>query len=254
MPTPSPTTGILLVGHGTRDKDGQGEFRALFAKVVASLEGYKVVAGHLELVEPTIHAAFETLVEHGVERVIVIPVLLFSAGHAKRDMPAAVHAAAARHPHVRVETRPPFGLDDNILSLSRLRMREALAGRNTLPADHTYWLLVGRGSSDPAAIADLNAFAAERALRESFVRFGVCLVAAARPTLAEGLATAAMAEVKRIIVQPHLLFRGAVLDEIVAAVADWRVRKPGIEWVTTAHLGPAQEVANAIVNRISENR
>ncbi len=225
----------------------------MFAKVAAALKPQAVEAGYLELAEPTIGQAFDTLVARGVQRVFVVPVLLFSAGHAKRDIPAAIQSAAARHPGIEIEFRPTFGLDEQILALSRRRLAESLAGRRVAPPDKTYWLLVGRGSSDPRAIEDLARFANSLAGREGLARFGFCVVAASTPTLSEGLAAAATAGMERIVVQPHLLFRGAVLDEIVAAVENWRLKETGIEWVITAHLGPAQEVANAIANRVSEN-
>jgi sirohydrochlorin ferrochelatase len=55
---------------------------------------------------------------------------------------------------------------------------------------------------------------------------------------------------KRIIVQPHLLFRGFVLEEIRSAVSRRQTAMPGAEWIVSAHLGPEQEVVEAIRTRI----
>jgi sirohydrochlorin ferrochelatase len=110
-------------------------------------------------------------------------------------------------------------------------------------------LLVGRGSSDPYAAADLAEFARTTAQREAMVQFGSCFVAAARPTLDEGLALAASAASKRVVVQPQILFRGAVLDEIASAVKAWQRQRPEIEWIVAAHLGPEQEVVEALLQQ-----
>ena len=71
-----------------------------------------------------------------------------------------------------------------------------------------------------------------------------------KPTLDEGLNRAAESRLKRIVVQPHLLFRGLVLEEIRSTVARWQERQPEVEWIVTAHLGPEQEVVEAVVDRI----
>ncbi len=244
-----PTSGLLLVGHGTRDARGQAEFHTIANKVAAALSPLPVEAGHIELAEPTVGEAFQRLMERGASHVRVAPLLLFAAGHAKADIPEAVSRATALHPQVTVDFATPFGLDDRILALSERRHREALAGRRPVPAEDTYWLLVGRGSSDPTASGELSQFAAKRAQRSSLLRFGHCFVAAARPTVPEGLAAAASLKVKRIVVQPHLLFQGAVLDEVTAAVARFESKRPDIDWVATAHLGPEQEVVEAVIER-----
>jgi sirohydrochlorin ferrochelatase len=250
MAVSSARTGVLLVGHGTRDPSGQAEFRSVAKQVAEALRPHVVEAGYLELVKPTIAEAFDRLVESGSERIQVVPVLLFAAGHAKRDIPAAVHAAEERHRGLRIEICPPFGHDERIVKLACRRFREAVGGHPAVPPERCYWLLVGRGSSDPYAAADLAGIARTTARRQAIVHFGSCYVAAARPTLDEGLALAASAAVKRVVVQPHILFRGAVLDEIGSMVKAWQQRRPDIEWIVAAHLGPEQEVVEALLQQV----
>jgi precorrin-3B C17-methyltransferase len=72
-------------------------------------------------------------------------------------------------------------------------------------------------------------------------------VAAARPTLAEGIAAAAGA--RRVIVQPHLLFRGHVEEQVTAAVARALQAHPGVEWVQVPRLGAGPLVARALLDR-----
>jgi sirohydrochlorin cobaltochelatase len=244
-----PTSGLLLVGHGTRDPSGQRDSHTLIAKIAAAVAPQPVEAGYIELTKPTIGEAIQRLVERGASHIRVVPLLLFTAGHSRSDIPVAVSQATALNPCLTVDFVPPFGLDDRILALSERLRREALAGRTPVAAEDTYWLLVGRGSSDSIATQELSSFAAERARRSLLSKFGHCFVAAARPTLLEGLAAAAASETKRIVVQPHLLFRGEVLDEVVAVVAQFAARRPDIDWVVTAHLGPEQEVVDAVIER-----
>jgi sirohydrochlorin cobaltochelatase len=249
MSVNKPTTGLLLIGHGTRDLAGQRECQIIMAKVEAAVAPQPVEAGYLELTEPTVGEALKRLADRGAREVRVVPLLLFEAGHAKSDVPAAIRQVAADLYETVVDIAPPFELHDHIVSLSERRFQEALAQRPPLPVETIYWLLVGRGSSDSTATRSLSQFAAMRARRSSLSRFGHCYVAAARPALAEGLATAASFDVKRVVVQPHLLFRGAVLNDIAAAVCNWQSKRPDIDWVTVSHLGPEQEVVNAVLDR-----
>jgi sirohydrochlorin ferrochelatase len=240
---------LLLVGHGTRDADGLAECRAL-AKRVSEAGNVAVEVGFIELAKPTIGEAFDRLVERGAARIRAVPLLLFAAGHAKSDVPAALHEAGARHPNVQSDATEAFGLDEHILNLSQRRYVEALADKKPAASADTYLLMVGRGSSDAAAAEEMGRFAAERARRSSVSHFGRSFVAAARPMLEEGLEAAAGSGRRRIVVQPHLLFRGAVLDEVHSAVERWRTARPGIEWILTSHLGPEEEVVNAVLARL----
>jgi sirohydrochlorin cobaltochelatase len=244
--------GVLLVAHGTRDECGLGEIRTLSARVTSALAPCPVETGFIELAEPTIGGAFAGLVERGVLKVRVVPLLLFAAGHAKDDIPQAIRIAAEIHKNVEITIALPFGLDERIRLLSQRRFAEAQSGRPRLPPDETYWLLVGRGSSDSDATAEFGRFACGQAERLKLARFGWSFVAAAQPTLETALKRAAETATigaKRIVVQPHLLFRGAVLDELHAAVAGWQTKCPGIDWVVCAHLGPEKELVDAVIDR-----
>jgi sirohydrochlorin ferrochelatase len=52
-----------------------------------------------------------------------------------------------------------------------------------------------------------------------------------------------------VVVQPHLLFAGALVDRIATAVARLAGEYPETQWLVSAHLGPSELVADAIVDR-----
>ena len=96
MPPSAIHTGLLLVGHGTRSRQGEGEFLEVAEQVSRRLTGVCVEPACLELTELTIPQGVSRLVERGARQIVVVPLLLFAAGHAKRDIPAAAEAAALR--------------------------------------------------------------------------------------------------------------------------------------------------------------
>jgi sirohydrochlorin ferrochelatase len=280
MAAQSLKNGLLLVGHGTRDARGLAEFEAVARQVAEMASEFLVEPCFLELAQPDIPTAVERLLQCGVRRLTVAPLLLFAAGHAKRDIPAAVDEAvggrrqavgginhqvatgdrAAVADDVVIDQLPALECHERIVELSAQRYAEALAGRPVVDAADTLLLLVGRGSSDPQAIGAMQQFAALRAQRTAVGRVEVCFVAVAKPLLEEALDRAARSDFRRVVVQPHLLFTGEVLGEIGAVL---RERGAGSyqaatgsrdvaadenkEWILMPHLGASPLVAQAVV-------
>lgn len=253
--------GVVIVGHGTADPVGAEETRAVGRLVAALLPGVAVEVGFLEVIEPSIGVALEALAARGCREVIAAPLLLFTAGHARRDIPAALHAGG-RAVGLAVVQAAAIGCNPAIVELARRRRREAIRGLEPVTAGSTELVVIGRGSSDPLALRQLLEFTAAtfapgpNACPHDLecCRIGFGFVAAARPMLAAALdAAAAGPHVRRVVVQPHLLFRGHVEEQVAAAVALARLRHPTIEWAVARRLGAEPEVAWAIVDRVAES-
>jgi sirohydrochlorin cobaltochelatase len=243
--------GLLLVGHGSREAIGRDEFLAVARRVAALAGDCAVEPCFLEFAAPSIAAGFQALAQRGKRRIVVVPVLLFSAGHAQRDIPAAVAAAAAEHSGIAVEQCRHLGCHEAILALSRQRFDEATA--HLQPAiDRTALVMVGRGSHDAEATAEMRRFVELRAADTPWHRVFTSFVTMAEPSYVDALAEAADCGAARIVVQPHLLFGGVLVDRIRETVADFARRYPKPEWVSAAHLGPAELVAQAILARAAE--
>jgi len=246
--------GVLVVGHGTADPVGADETRLLAGLVADLLPGQPVELGFLEVIGPTIPDAFGRLAGRGVREVIVAPLLLFTAGHARRDVPDAVASAAAAH-GIPVCQSEPLGGHPAVVSLSRRRRHEAVRKRPPVSSEATALLVIGRGASDPSAAGQFESFVettlATGPERPAHVLHG--FAAAARPTLDEAVnAAATLPDVRRIIVQPHLLFSGHVLDQVARAVAVGRRMRPDLDWVEVGRLGADPLVAAAVVDRVVE--
>lgn len=241
--------GLLLVGHGSREPVGVNEFLVVARLVAQAAARQPVEPSFLEFSQPTIAEGFAALVERGVGHVVVAPVLLFSAGHDQRDIPAAVAAAAAAHPGVTVEQTAHLGCHEALLELSKVRYDEALAGRSLVPAAETTLVMVGRGSLDASATAEMWRFAALCQQAAPMGQTLVGFVAMADPSLEEVLLAAARGGARRVVVEPHLLFGGVLMERIVDTVARFAGEHPHIEWVTTRHLGPSELVVRAILDR-----
>ncbi len=264
-------SGILLIGHGTRDVAGVREFLELASLVKQFAAPVPIEACFLELAEPSIAEGVQRLAQSGVRRLLIAPLLLFSAGHHQRDVPDAVNAALAVHPDITTAQLPALNDHPRVLTLSQRRLNEArcigklstgVAGdeqsetpERRVPgnassredcAGNRLLLVVGRGSSDAAATARLRDFAAQRAVSAGVQAVLSCFVHGQRPKLAEGIALAVKSSAQTIVVQPHLLFQGLVYQEIAAAV-EQAASQSSKNWQLAAPLGPDPEIARAIM-------
>src|ERR1700692_2062703 len=95
-------TGILIVGHGSREPASNLEFEQLVAHLRTNRPEFDVRHAYVELAEPSLADGL-VAIAHCNDRVVVIPCFLFAAGHVKNDIPLALAAARSKFPRVRFE-------------------------------------------------------------------------------------------------------------------------------------------------------
>lgn len=245
-----PAIGALLIGHGTRDSEGVAEFHSTVRQVALARPDLVIEPCFLEIAEPTIQTAVVRLVERGVQQIIAMPLLLFAAGHAKRDVPLAVAAALASHTQIDWRQAGHLGCHPAILEQSVNRFREALADRHTVSKEQTAILFVGRGSHDRGATQEMHQFAS-MALQSLMVdRVEVAFFAMAQPSLEDKLEQIAEYRYERVVIQPHLLFGGVLLGKIRELVELCANRHPATDWVMADRLGPTPPIVRAIAERM----
>ena len=108
----------------------------------------KIERAFLDLSKPSLDTTIDRL-SRKHEEIVVVPLLLTEAYHAKVDVPSAIAAAQARHPEVRIRATPILGLEARFLEVLDLRMREALKAARARELDAL--VLAAAGSSDPLA-------------------------------------------------------------------------------------------------------
>ena len=243
----SPTDGLLLVGHGTRDASGVEEMQTLAHRVAALLPGVRVESCFLELAQPDIQQGIERMHAGGVRQLTVMPLLLFAAGHAKRDIPRQLEEAQRRRPDLDVRLCPHFGCHAKILELSAIRYRQAIERFPPVEPADTVLVMVGRGSREPSALAEMREFARRRGELTPVSEVVTCFLAMAEPSLEQTLGDLSAHAARRIVVQPHLLFHGELLDRIRAEVAARAASQPDKQWIIAPHLGPDRRVAETVI-------
>jgi sirohydrochlorin cobaltochelatase len=248
--TPTPPA-LLIAGHGTRDDAGAEAFRDFVRRLGLRRPDLAVAGGFIELSPPPLGEAVTELVERGVRRFAAVPLMLVSAGHAKGDIPAALAREKERHPGVSYTYGRPLGPHPALLRVLERRLEEALEGTSGERADVTV-LLVGRGSTDPDANAEV--FKAARLLWEGRGYAGVetAFVSLAAPDVPSGLERCVRLGARRIVVLPYFLFTGILPDRVRQQTRDWATAHPELEVRSADVIGPEPELLDLVLERYEE--
>lgn len=249
----TPTSvGVLLIGHGTRDPGGTKQFFELEAKLAERLGPTPVAAALLEFQHPLIPEAWKTLVEQGARHIHVAPLLLFAAGHAKQDIPEIIAECVATSPSVVHDQSLPISRHPSIIDLVVQRIECSLQAINQ-PMDRTAVVMVGRGSHDPCAQADMRVLTEVVKHRLQVATVETAFYAMAKPNLPQVLSQVASSkQFDAIVVYPHLLFEGRLNQAIRRQTDEAATQFPTLTWITAAYLGPNALVADAIATRIEQ--
>lgn len=282
--------GVLVVGHGTRKLEGQRQLLQLTEQIASLLPGVCIEPSFLELAEPEIATGLSRLQERGCETIVVIPVLLFTAAHAKSDIPDAVADAAGKYGLTVFAQTSSLEVHPSVLALSRIRFNEVLglpAGKNcpeggcaageppTSRCDSmenrgrccplSEWLrenrgranrvalaMVGRGTSDREALDKMRLLTRLRTEGTPVAWSETGFFAGGKPDVDELLDQAAESGCDTVVVQPHLLFEGELMDQLRAKVRARRKSNPTQSWWITRSLGADPALAQVFLQLLNE--
>ena len=120
---------LLVVGHGSRDPRGAREFHDLVGLVRRRNPSLVVEGGFIELSRPPISECVDRLAEGGAKNVAAIPLMLFSAGHAKDDIPATLVREKMNHPGMSFQYGRALGIRPELLELMDERVSAVVSER-----------------------------------------------------------------------------------------------------------------------------
>ncbi|MDI3328124.1 MAG: sirohydrochlorin chelatase [Alicyclobacillaceae bacterium] len=237
---------VLLVGHGSRDPEGNREFAGLVDRIRSRFSGRRVEGAFLELARPEIPETLDRLASEGVREVWAVPVILLPARHVREEIPEIL-AESARRLGLRVRYGRPLGSHPALLAVLEDRLREVGGA-----ASETAVVLVGRGSSRREANADFY-----RLTRLFWEQTGVawvepCFAGITFPDVPTALERAAGAGLRRVAVVPYLLFTGVLMNRIRDWVEAARRAHPGVSFHVGRYLAGHPLLEEVVAGRIEE--
>ncbi len=252
--------GVLVCGHGSRNRLAVAEFASLAHQLQHHLAPVPVDHGYLEFARPILRDGLDALRQRGVQHVLAVPAMLFAAGHAKNDIPSVLNTYAAET-GLRIDYGRELGVDLKMIQAAAARIRSALdsadadalaAGRSPVPLHDTLLAVVGRGSSDPDA--NSNVAKVTRMLVEGFgFGWGETLYSGVTfPLVEPGLRQAVKLGYRRIVVFPYFLFSGVLVSRIRQHSERVAVDHPELEMVQAGYLGDHPLVLDTFRERVAE--
>lgn len=126
------TTGVLVVGHGSRLQYNKDLVESAAAKMEKMKEFGPVTAAFMQLNEPDIRTGIRALVEKGVDTIYVQPCFLASGIHLTEDIPGEIGLVKGRTEttmevdgkDITLRYCQPIGDDDRIAAILADRVRE----------------------------------------------------------------------------------------------------------------------------------
>jgi len=246
---------ILLVGHGSRDPEGNQELLAFAERVREKLNGqYPIIETcFLELAKPTIPQGIKTCIDRGATEVTLVPIILFGAGHSKLHVPHEIDEAKEQYPHVTFRYGKPIGVHPRTQEILMARLRETGFewGVGATRSEDAI-LLVGRGSSDPDANSDL--FKISRLLWEKVpVKFvETCYIGVTDPNFEDGIARCIALGAKRVFVLPYFLFTGVLIKRVEEKMLQVSEAHPDMQLVLGNYFGFHDQLIEIIRERAEE--
>lgn len=140
---------LVALAHGSRDPRSAATIQALCAEVRSMRPDLRIEPAFLELSKPSFATVVDKLVRAGYDEIVVVPLLLTEAYHARVDVPKAIAAAEAKHPGLKVRASNILGLETVFLEVLDRRLRTALKDARVRELDAL--VLAAAGSSDALA-------------------------------------------------------------------------------------------------------
>jgi sirohydrochlorin ferrochelatase len=232
---------LVAVAHGSRDPRSATTVSALVEVMRTKRPDVDIRTAFLELSAPRLGDVLEALHGQGHREVVVVPLLLGSAYHARVDIPTMVAEVTARLPRLSVPVADVLGPDSRLeaVALSRL-----LATGARLDDESLGVVVAAAGSSHRPVNAAVSTVARRWAARFRLAGAVAAFAAATGPQVPTAIDLLRRRGARRIAVASWFVAPGLLPDRIIgrALAAD-----PAA--MIADPLGPHPELADLVLDR-----
>jgi sirohydrochlorin ferrochelatase/(2Fe-2S) ferredoxin len=244
---------IVFIGHGSRyqiadDYMNQfiNEFKNWIYKFYKKIQEYDVYYSYIELSEPNMKKVLYNI-SYEYQHILIFPLLLLRAGHAKNDLPLLISELRKEFPNNEYIITDVLGVHHLMVDLVYKRFEE---NNLLIDLDNTIVIFLGRGSSDPDANGDLYKLARLFKEKSNFSFVEPSFIGITKPLLEDTLSFVVRANPKNIIIFPYLLFEGVLSEKIEKIKDKFQEKYPWIKFYHLNCLGIDELIFKVIQERI----
>lgn len=239
-------TPLVAVAHGSRDPRSAATVAELLEVVRARRPELDVRGAFLDLSRPLLTDVLTRLHGEGHREVVVSPLLLGRAFHARVDLPALIDEVCARLPKLSVTVTDVLGPDARLEAAALRRLAET----GVAPDDPRVGVvLAATGSSHAPANARVHEVADRWARVMGWSGVRAAFASGIEPGVPAAMAALRARGAERIAVASWFLAPGLLPDRVTAQA---RAIDPDV--VVAAPLGSAVEVADLVLDRYDQSR
>ncbi|WCM93239.1 sirohydrochlorin chelatase [Acidovorax sp. NCPPB 2350] len=244
-------TTVLLVGHGSREPEGNDEIHAFVRQWRARRPGWRIEVCFIEFAPPSLHDGL-LLAAKGSRRVLVLPLILNAAGHVKMEIPESIEHARAHCPGVQFLYGPHLTACEPILQILQRQLRDCMQALDVPDPTTTGVVLLGRGSSDRQANGDVAKMA--RWLQEDghHELVEIAFTGITWPRLERVVQRQVLLGMRQIVVLPYYLYTGTLMQRIGRQVEHLRVQYPQVRFAQSRHFGMEPEIFALLEQRVAD--
>ncbi|WP_153132962.1 sirohydrochlorin chelatase [Dechloromonas hortensis] len=245
-------TTLLLVGHGSRNRDGNKEILHFAAQWRERHPDWRIEVCFIE------HA--EVLLDDGLDRaaknsrqVVVIPFILNAAGHVKMELPAALEAARLRHPGIDFAVTRHLGMGREIFAVLQGQLDRLMKVLAMPDPQTTGVILLGRGSSDAGANGELAKMVRWVFEANDHELVDLAFTSITWPRLETVVQRQVRLGMTQICVVPVYLFTGVLIERIKGQLERLQSQYPQVAFALGTHFGFDKGIFDLLDSKVGGN-
>ena len=110
----TPSQGIILFAHGSRDALWRLPIEAVAQRIQTVSPQTDVACAYLELTEPDLPTTAAMMIARSIHHIVIVPMFLGVGRHAREDLPVLVQQLQKDHPDVHFELRRAIGEEPHL--------------------------------------------------------------------------------------------------------------------------------------------
>ncbi len=249
-------TTILLVGHGSRDKNGNVEIEQFSTEWQSRNPTWAITTCYIEfadiLLDDGLDIAADAATANNSNKVIIVPLILNAAGHVKMEIPHHINKARERHSHIEFVYARHIGAGEPLLTILKRNLTKALATIEMPDPRSTGVIILGRGSSDQFANGELAKMARWLFEKTDHDVVDIAFTGITYPRLETVVQRHALIGMTQVVILPYYLFTGMLIERIKRQTARLQQQYPQLSFALSHYFGFENEIYDTLNTRVKQ--